>query len=120
MDAILPRPRPTRLCLVVVIAAGLLLPRATTGQSLTGTLIASVRDQHGGAISGAAIRVSSPALIGGPAETNTSERGQFRFPVLSPGAYTVEITGWLQSLLRGECPDRSGRVAERRRRPCRR
>ena len=78
--------------LLLTAAVFLLLPGPAASQSLTGTLIGSVRDQQGGAVPGAVVRVSSPALIGGPVEQRTGERGQIRFPVLSPGIYTIDIT----------------------------
>jgi hypothetical protein len=42
-------------------------------------------------ISGAVVRVSSAALIGGEIRTTTNEKGQLRFPALPPGSYTLEV-----------------------------
>src|SRR5215470_48925 len=61
------------------------------GQTLTGTLIGTVRDEQGAAIPGGQVRVTSPALLGGPRTMPTSEAGQFRFPNLAPGSYTLDI-----------------------------
>jgi hypothetical protein len=47
--------------------------------------------KRGGVLPGARVRVISPALIGGPVTMSTNERGQWRFPVLPPGTYTVDI-----------------------------
>ena len=40
--------------------------------------------------------MSSPALIGGLASTTTNDAGQWRYPVLAPGSYVVdvELTGF--------------------------
>ena len=82
----------TRCCvLLIVTAAGILLPRVTAAQGLTGALIGTVKDAQGGVISGAAVRVSSPALMGGPATLTTNEKGQVRFSALPPGPYVLDI-----------------------------
>ena len=81
--------RPDLLCFVVAAIA--LLPLVAAAQGLTGSLIGRVRDEQGAAIAGATVRLTSPALIGGPAIFITNERGQLRFPVLPPGVYVLEI-----------------------------
>lgn len=58
---------------------------------MAGTLIGTVKDAQGGVIPGAAVRVSSPALIGGPSTMTTNEKGQLRFPALPPGSYMLDI-----------------------------
>jgi hypothetical protein len=58
---------------------------------LTGALIGTVKDAQGGVLPGAVVRVSSPALIGGPAILTTNEKGQLRFPALPPGPYVFDI-----------------------------
>src|SRR4051812_10374816 len=58
---------------------------------MTGALIGTVRDAQGGVLPGAAVRVASAALIGGPASAITNEKGQLRFPSLPPGVYTIDI-----------------------------
>jgi hypothetical protein len=60
-------------------------------QALTGALVGTVKDEQGAVLPGALVRVTSPALIGGPATTTTNEKGQLRFPVLAPGPYRLEI-----------------------------
>ena len=72
-------------------AACVLLPHLTAAQGLTGALIGTVRDDQGGVLRGAIVRVSSPALIGGVASETTSEEGQLRFPALAPGSYVLDI-----------------------------
>src|SRR3954466_4101984 len=73
------------------IAFSTLGARAAHSQGMTGTLIGTVKDQQGGAIVRADVRVSSGALIGGPSVQPTNEKGQLRFPALPPGAYTLEV-----------------------------
>jgi hypothetical protein len=63
----------------------------TAGQGLTGALIGTVNDAQRGALPGAVVSVSSPALIGGPATLTTNEKGQLRFPALPPGQYVLDI-----------------------------
>jgi hypothetical protein len=71
--------------------ACVLIPQSTVAQGLTGALIGTVTDGAGGGISGASVRISSPALIGGELTTKTDERGQFRVPSVPPGSYTLDI-----------------------------
>ena len=70
--------------------ACVLLPRAAAAQGLTGALIGTVKDAQGGVISGAVVRISSPALIGGP-QTITTGKGELRFPALPPGLYALDV-----------------------------
>ena len=79
-----------RLALLLVVAI-VLLPRMAGSQGLTGALIGTVKDAQGAVLPGATVRVSSPALIGGPARLTTNERGQLRFPALPPGPYALDI-----------------------------
>ena len=87
------RPSPTRagLALLVSLSVGCLLPRLAAGQGQTGTLVGTVRDEQGAAVQGATVRLSSPALIGGPALLVTNDKGQLRFPALFPGSYALDI-----------------------------
>ena len=61
---------PERVChmrrnYLLLLAIFVLLPAtAIWAQGLTGALIGSVRDEQGGALQGAVVRVTSPALIG--------------------------------------------------------
>jgi outer membrane receptor protein involved in Fe transport len=76
----------------LALAAGWLMPATELrSQELTGTLIGTVRDQQGGVLPGASVRLTSPALMGGAVEQQTNDRGQLRFPALSPGLYALEI-----------------------------
>jgi hypothetical protein len=80
-----------RLAMLLLVVGSVLLPDMTVAQGLTGTLIGTVKDEQGGVLAGASVRVSSPALIGGPVTASTDERGRLRFPVLAPGLYTLDI-----------------------------
>ena len=82
----------TRRSLLLLCCASCgIFPRATAAQGLTGALIGTVRDAQGGVLPGAAVRVSSPALIGGPASVVTNDKGQMRFLALPPGVYVLDI-----------------------------
>ena len=81
--------RPVALFLILA-AAGVLQVRVGA-QSVTGALIGTVKDTQGGVLSGAVVRVSSPALIGGAETIRTNEKGQLRFPALPPGPYSLDI-----------------------------
>src|SRR5215204_6229710 len=67
------------------------VPGLTFAQGLTGAIIGTVTDAQGGVLSGAIVRISSPALIGGKLTTKTDERGQLRFPSVPPGSYALDI-----------------------------
>jgi hypothetical protein len=77
----------------VALALLLLLPAYTAAQGLTGVIVGVVKDPDGGVLPGATVRVSSLGLQGGERQTTSSDRGQWRFPVLPPGEYrlTVEL-----------------------------
>jgi len=83
---------------VSALAVGaMLLPRTADAQGLTGALVGTVKDEQSGVLPGALVRVTSAALIGGPATTTTTnEKGQLRFPLLPPGPYVldIELTGF--------------------------
>ncbi len=80
-----------RTLVLLAVGACFLLPRTPAAQGLTGVLIGTVRDAQGGAVTGATVSVTSPALIGGPATLTTNDRGQLRFPALPPGWYVLEV-----------------------------
>ena len=80
-----------RSLVVVAIACVLMGGTMSAAQDLTGSLIGTVRDPQGAVLPGAVVRVSSPSLIGGPATVTTDDRGQFRFPALAPGLYTLDV-----------------------------
>src|SRR6516162_8180466 len=77
--------------IVILAAVCVLLSQTAAAQTLTGTLIGTVKDEQGATIPGGQVRITSTSLIGGPRTMLTSEGGQFRFPNLAPGSYTLEI-----------------------------
>ena len=80
-----------RALLYLATAALLFLPPAAAAQTLTGTLIATVRDAQGAIVQSARATLSSPALIGGRWAQTTNDQGQLRFFALPPGWYVLEI-----------------------------
>jgi hypothetical protein len=90
MDSATHRPlvRRAALCLFVAFVLARLGPGA---QELTGVLIGTLKDQQGGIVRSADIRLTSPAIIGGSVRTKTNEKGQLRFLALAPGMYALDI-----------------------------
>jgi hypothetical protein len=81
-----------RLAAMVLAACCATGPTFAHAQVLTGALVGTVRDAQGSVLSGATVRVTSAALIGGESTVSTGDRGQLRFPALPPGVYRLEIT----------------------------
>ena len=79
-------------CLLLASAVTWLPTTNAIAQGLTGSLIGTVTDVQGGALAGALVHVDSSALMDGRATANTNEKGQFRFPVLPIGTYSLEIS----------------------------
>ena len=86
------RPICRQRTVLLVLVAFVVLHGVAAAQGLTGTLIGTVRDNQGGVIAGAVVRLGSPALIGGVATVTTNGRGQLLFPALPPGVYLLDIT----------------------------
>jgi len=65
------------------------------GASSTGTIQGRVSDAQGAVLPGVAVTATSPALIQ-PQTTVTSEAGNYRFPAVPPGTYSVsfELAGF--------------------------
>ena len=66
-------------------------PHLASAQGLTGALVGTVKDAQGGALPSALVRVRSSALIGGPRTQTADDRGKFRFYVLPPGLYVLDV-----------------------------
>lgn len=63
----------------------------TFGQGITGTILGTVTDDQGGVLPGATVTISSEVLPGGPQVTTADASGDFRFPNLPPGDYTLQV-----------------------------
>ncbi|MGE3274828.1 MAG: carboxypeptidase regulatory-like domain-containing protein [Vicinamibacterales bacterium] len=66
------------------------------GASSTGTIQGRVTDTSGGVLPGVTVTIASPSLIGGSQVQVTNETGNYRFPAVAPGAYSVtfELPGF--------------------------
>ncbi len=84
--------RCSKFATVFALAASVFVSGAASAQVTTGTLLGTVRDESGAVLPGAVVSITSPALIGGPRESVTSEAGIYRFPSLSPGLYNLSIS----------------------------
>ena len=73
------------------LAGCLLDPRIAAAQVMTGSLRGVVSDQQGAIVEGALVRVSSPALIGGPKTETSNVQGEWRFPALSPASTSLRL-----------------------------
>ena len=80
-----------RACLVLLPMAAFLFVPLAVAQEPTGTLVVHLNDEQGGAVAGATIRLTSPALLGGPRKTLTDGRGPWIVTGLLPGPYTLDI-----------------------------
>ncbi|HVZ18183.1 MAG TPA: carboxypeptidase regulatory-like domain-containing protein [Terriglobales bacterium] len=81
----------TKLCTLMAIAAVLLLMSAMVAAQVTsGTIFGTVEDATGAVIPGATVVASSPQM--GVSRTVTAgETGNFVFPNLPPGTYTITV-----------------------------
>ena len=61
-------------------------------QVITGSLRGTVMDESGAPLTGVAVKLTSPALLGGVSTGETNNNGQFRFLALEPGVYQIEIS----------------------------
>ena len=76
---------------IACLAVFALVPARPAAQGLTGSLSGWVKDEQGGILAGATVTLSSPAQIGGDQRTTANDRGEWRFPVLAPGVYTILV-----------------------------
>jgi len=82
------------LCLLIAVAAA--------AQTITGTIIGSVKDPSGLAVAGASVTLTQ-AATGGQRQARTNEQGDFVFSSLQPGEYSVAVvsTGFKRYEKRG-------------------
>src|SRR5262249_18325054 len=64
--------------------------RAQTGTS--GSIVGTVTDQSGAVVAGASVELKD-VLTGAVRQTETNQAGQYTFTPVSPGTYTVTVTG---------------------------
>ena len=64
---------------------------AQTGQ-MFGELVGKVTDDQGGALPGVTVTLSGPAVMGTPSVV-TGTTGQYRFPAVNSGTYSVRAVG---------------------------
>jgi protocatechuate 3,4-dioxygenase beta subunit len=66
----------------------LAMPHLFTGQAVNGTLLGTVTDQTGAAIANASVKATETATAA-IHDSVTNESGNYTFPNLQPGTYTV-------------------------------
>src|SRR3954471_12007620 len=74
----------------VLICGFLLLATYSFAQTVTGTIGGSVTDSTGQVIVGASVKLTNDAT-GEVRSAQTTGSGEFIFPVLQPGTYTVRV-----------------------------
>lgn len=75
--------------LAIVTTFGLAPAVAQTGQ-MFGELVGKVVDDQGGALPGVTVTLTGPAVMGAPTAT-TGATGQYRFPAVNSGTYTLKF-----------------------------
>ena len=79
--------RAARTCLV----CALLFVASSAGAQITGSIAGTVYDSQGGVLPGASASLTSDQLPGGPLLFVTNADGQYRFPAIAPGQYTLTV-----------------------------
>jgi carboxypeptidase family protein len=74
----------------IVALAIVLLATGSAFAQTTGRILGRIVDESGGALPGATITVTSPSLQGASTAVTDSE-GNYRFPTLPSGTYTVKV-----------------------------
>jgi len=85
--------------MVLIFALLLSVSQTLSGQAVNGTLLGTVNDTTGAAVSNAKI-VATQTSTGAIHETTTNESGNYTFPDMRPGPYrvTVESAGFKKAL----------------------
>jgi hypothetical protein len=91
--------------LLSVLAMALMLPAVATGQSVgatTGAINGKVVDSSEGVLPGVTVTISAPQMQGSQTAV-TNEEGNYRFPGIPPGTYTVryELPGFASVVREG-------------------
>jgi Carboxypeptidase regulatory-like domain len=79
------------LCMAVVCAAVLFVPRTSSAQDRA-AIAGVVRDTSGSVMPGVLVEVSSPALIEKTRSVTTDGSGQYKIVDLNPGTYEISFT----------------------------
>lgn len=81
-------------------------------QVQTGSILVKVADEQGAVLPGASIVITSPALVAGQMTATSDDGGQWRFPSLSSGLYSVkvELSGF-QGMIREGVPVQVGQTS---------
>ncbi len=80
-----------RMAVLVLVALALAAPAGAQG-SVTGSVRGIVTDPDGAGLPGVTVTASSDKLITGQMVAVTDEGGNYRFPSLPPGSYTIEAS----------------------------
>ncbi len=79
-----------RLTLLSALVLGL-APAAWAQSKTTSAITGTVKGQDGGVVVGAAVTLASPQMIGGARSATTNAKGEYRFPEIAPGMYTITV-----------------------------
>jgi hypothetical protein len=77
--------------LTLLCVSALLWSWPAQAQEQTGSIQGIVRDASGGVLPGATVEAKSPRTVGANTSV-TDSKGQYRFPALPPGTYTITAT----------------------------
>jgi hypothetical protein len=77
---------------VLTVAALIFASPVVRAQTITGALRGIVTDSSGAVLPGATVELTGEAQIGGAQTAVTDTAGQFRFPNLAPGPYTIKTS----------------------------
>jgi hypothetical protein len=82
------------VCRIAVSVIGVMLvgPYWAHAQITTGTITGSVKDQQGAIIPGATVVLISESRGTKSAPVMTNDNGDYVFPNVTPGTYTIEVT----------------------------
>jgi hypothetical protein len=102
----------TTLIALVMLVFAALSGGAAYAQVQTGSILVKVADEQGAILPGASIVISSSALVAGKMTATSDDGGQWRFPSLSPGIYSVkvELAGF-QGVVRAGVPVQVGQTS---------
>jgi len=80
-------------CVASFVLVGLLvIADVANAQLVTGSLIGTVRDESGGVLPGVTATLTSPVLPSAGLTAVTNRAGEYRFPELPPGTYSLKLS----------------------------